>query len=152
MGNNIKNIEGVSLRKLNQFHDERGAVYHYINKSSPEFIDFGEIYFSKINLNIIKGWKCHSNSTQNMCVPFGSLKIMLFDNRPKSSTFKKLMEVFIDDSVNYSLLTIPPGIYYSFKCVANEFTILANIIDIEHENLNSLSIPLYNEFIPYKWD
>ena len=117
-------IGGVRLLKLNQFRDERGAVYQYIKKSSNEFDAFGEVYFSKILFNVVKGWKFHKESIQNLCVPYGKLRIVLFDDRIESSTRGMIDEILLDDTDEYYLLTIPPKIWYSFKSVSSDFHII----------------------------
>jgi dTDP-4-dehydrorhamnose 3,5-epimerase len=151
MGNSLKNIEGVNLTKLKQFHDERGAVYHYIKTSSPEFAGFGEIYYSKILSNVIKGWKLHKESTQNFCVPYGVLKIVLVDNRTNSTTYGNIIEIILNDSDHYYLLTIPPNIWYSFKSLSLDFTLLSNLINIEHNPSEGENLPLNSSKIQYKW-
>ncbi len=151
MGVINSNIDGVKLKKLNQFHDERGAVYHYIKTSSPEFAGFGEVYYSKILSNVIKGWKLHKESVQNFCVPYGILKIVLFDNRKNSKSSGIIDEIILNDSDHYYLLTIPPNIWYSFKSLSPDFTLLSNLINIEHNPSESENIPLNNPKIQYQW-
>ena len=151
MGYNLTNIEGVNLRKLNQFHDERGAIYHYIKTSSTEFAGFGEIYYSKIFANVVKGWKLHKESVQNFCVPYGALKIVLVDNRTNSPTYGIINEIILNDSDHYSLLTIPPNIWYSFKSLSPDFTLLSNLINIEHNPSEGENLPLNSPKIQYEW-
>jgi dTDP-4-dehydrorhamnose 3,5-epimerase len=151
MGNKITNIQGVSLRKLTQLHDERGAVYHYLKTTSPEFAGFGEIYYSKILSNIVKGWKMHKESIQNFCVPYGVLKIVLVDNRKDSPTVGTINEIILNDSDQYYLLTIPPNIWYSFKSLSPDFTLLSNFINIEHNPSEGENLPLNSPKIKYEW-
>mgnify|MGYP005654510719 FL=1 len=110
----IKLIDGIIITPLKQITDSRGAVFHVIKNNSKTFHGFGEAYFSKINENVIKGWKCHKLMKQNFCIPFGKLKLVLFDNRKNSSTYKQINEIIIDDCKNYNRITIPEKIYYSF--------------------------------------
>ena len=43
-------IDGVIITDLRKIPDERGAIFHMLRKNDKHFIEFGEIYFSKINL------------------------------------------------------------------------------------------------------
>ena len=86
-------IEGVVLTPLKQIKDERGAVFHVMKNNSDTFYSFGEAYFSKINENIVKGWKYHKEMKQNFCVPFGELKLVLFDDRVNSSSREIVNEI-----------------------------------------------------------
>ncbi len=151
MGDIKTNIDGVRLKKLNQHHDERGAVYHYIKNSSPEFAGFGEVYYSKILSNVVKGWKLHKESIQNFCVPYGILKIVLVDNRKNSKTCGIINEIILNDSDHYCLLTIPPNIWYSFKSLSPDFTLLSNLINIEHNPSEGENLPLNSPKMQYQW-
>ena len=49
---------------------------------------------------MIKGWHEHTKQTQNYCVIKGMIKLVLYDNRKNSETYKELNELFIGDK-NY---------------------------------------------------
>jgi len=144
-------IEGVVLTPLKQIKDERGAVFHVMKNNSETFFSFGEAYFSKINNGIIKGWKYHKKMKQNFCVPFGELKLVLFDDRTCSSTKGIVNEIILNDNKEYIRVTIPENIWYSFKCLNSDYCLLLNIANIKHSEYESLSLDLNNEIIPYKW-
>ena len=79
-------IDGVRIDPLRQIADERGAIYHLLRADDPAFERFGEIYFSVIYPGIIKGWHLHSRMTINYAVVDGNIKLVLYDQRPDSST------------------------------------------------------------------
>lgn len=154
MGDDVKRqskIDGVSITGLTQITDARGAVFHVIKSSSMTFKSFGEAYFSKVNFNVIKGWKYHKKMTQNFSVPYGRIKLVLYDMRPSSNTYGTIEEIYLDPSDNYVRVTIPPCILYSFKGISKSYSLLLNIADIEHDSFESESIDLFDNHIPYKW-
>lgn len=144
-------IEGLTITPLKQIADERGAVFHFLKSDSSNFKEFGEAYFSKINEGIIKGWKFHKRAYQNFCVPFGTVKIVVFDDREGSTTQGSIEEVILDDFNNYFLLSMPPGLWYSFKCESKDFALLSNIINITHSPEESKNLLLETKEIPYDW-
>ena len=144
-------IDGVILTNLKQIKDERGAVYHVMKNDSETFYSFGEAYFSKINKNIVKGWKYHKEMKQNFCVPYGKLKLVLFDNRVDSPSKGVINEIILSDNENYMRVTIPENIWYSFKCLSNDYCLLLNIANIKYMENESLQMALNNKIIPYKW-
>lgn len=146
-----KTINGVILTKLKQFKDERGAVFHVIKNDSESFYSFGEAYFSKINEEVIKGWKFHKEMKQNFCVPHGRLKLVLFDNRVNSKTRGDINEIILDNEENYIRVTVPENIWYSFKCISSEYCLLLNIANIKHDKEESMQMDLNNDIIPYEW-
>ena len=53
-------IEGVFIKPLKVFSDEKGRVMHMLRSDDDLFKKFGEVYFSIVNPSVIKGWKKHS--------------------------------------------------------------------------------------------
>ena len=145
-------IEGVIITNLPQHIDSRGAVFKYLSSNSSNFKLFGEAYFSKINKGVIKGWKLHKIANQNFTVPYGKVQIVLYDDREGSATRGNIEVFVLDDSENYKLLTLPNKIWYSFKSIANNFSILANISDTLHDPVESINQDLSSNEIPYDWE
>ena len=74
-------IDGVVVTELRQVVDERGAVLHHMRSDAPEFSAFGECYFSEMVPNAVKAWKCHQVQTQNLAVPVGRVRFVIYDDR-----------------------------------------------------------------------
>jgi dTDP-4-dehydrorhamnose 3,5-epimerase len=144
-------IRDVIVTNLKQIIDERGAVFHIMKKDSPTFNGFGEAYISKINHNVVKGWKFHKKMKQNFTVVFGSMKLVLYDDRKNSPTFGEINEIYLDDSNNYYRVTIPEKIWYSFQCLSTESCLLLNIANIQHDPKECINLDLENSKIPYNW-
>lgn len=145
-------IEGVIVKKLNKIPDERGCIMHMLRNDAPEFKQFGEIYFSTIYPGAIKGWHIHTKMTLNYAVPIGMIKLVLYDARENSSTKGALMELFIGEE-NYSLITIPPGIWNGFKGIGNKLALVANCATDPHDPTEIFRMdPLNNNIISYNWD
>ena len=143
-------IEGVVVTPLKQIIDLKGSVMHFIKKSDKSFSKFGEVYFSRINREIVKGWKLHKVANQNFCVPYGKVLIKIIDFRAESESYKQLDEIILDNKQNYFLLHIPAGLWYSFKCINNDYSLLANLSSIEHDKNEISEKSLDNNIFP-KW-
>ncbi len=144
-------IDGLLITPLKQIKDERGAVFHFLRCDSTNFKNFGEAYFSIVYPSVIKGWKIHTKIHQNLCVPHGQIKFVIFDNREYSSTKGVIKEIILDNDLNYNLLSMPNGLWYSFKCIGKDASIISNIIDSPHEPEESKVLPLNTNDIPYDW-
>jgi dTDP-4-dehydrorhamnose 3,5-epimerase len=81
----------------------------------------------------------------------GMIKLVLYDNRKNSETYKELNELFIGDK-NYVLVTIPPGIINGYKNICDEEAILANCSDLPHEPGEMIRYNPLESFIPYNWE
>lgn len=146
-----RKIVDLNITPLKQIFDDRGAVFHFLRSDSKNFKTFGESYFSIVNPSIIKGWKIHTKIYQNFCVPHGAVKFVVFDNRENSPTKGVIQEIILDNQLNYFLLSMPPELWYSFKCISKEASIISNIIDMPHSSDESKIMPIINNEIPYEW-
>ncbi len=88
-------IKGVAVHPLRRIPDERGMVMHMLRADAPHFERFGEIYFSTIYPNVVKGWHLHRRMTLNYAVVSGMIKLVLYDDREDSPTRSEVMELFV---------------------------------------------------------
>lgn len=145
-------IKGVKIKSLKKINDERGAVFQMIRRDDPNFNQFGEIYFSVVYPNIVKGWHLHTKMTLNYAVIHGMIKLVLFDDRKGSPTRGEIMEIFTGED-NYSLVTIPPEVWNGFKGIGVKPAIVANCATIPHDPKEIKRMdPLNNQLIKYNWD
>lgn len=143
-------IEGVRIQALRQIPDERGKIMHMMRCDQDGFKSFGEIYFSCVFPNVIKGWHIHTKMTLNYAVPHGHIKLVLFDDRPGSKTEGQLQEIFLGPD-NYQLVTIPPKVWNGFKGIGTVPAIVANCSDIPHDPEEIHRKDPFDASIPYDW-
>ena len=144
-------IQDVTIKILKKIPDERGSILPMMRVDDPDFEQFGEIYFSCVYPGVVKGWHLHTKMTLNYAVVFGMIKLVLYDDRPDSSTKGELMELFIGEE-NYSLVSIPPGVWNGFKGIGKEKAIVANCSTIPHDpNEIQRMDPFKNTLITYDW-
>lgn len=144
------NINGVIIQPLKQIRDERGSVMHMLRSDSPYYEQFGEVYFSTVKQGVVKAWKQHKVMTQNFAVPIGMIKIVIYDDRQKSTTKGNLLE--INTGMNhYSLVKIPAKVWYGFRGLDENFSLIANCTTIPHDDSEIIIVDYKNSDIPYKW-
>ena len=144
-------ITGVLITPLKILADNRGAVLHVIREDAQGFNGFGECYISEVKPQIVKAWKRHTRQTQNMTVPSGMLKLVLFDNRDDSPSKGKIEVWELGRPDNYYRITIPPHIWYGFTSISNETAMIVNCVDIPHAPDESVVLDINDPSIPYKW-
>jgi dTDP-4-dehydrorhamnose 3,5-epimerase len=147
----ISMINGVKIIPLRVFMDERGLVRHMLKATDPHFSQFGEIYFSEIFPGAIKGWHVHRKMELNYAVVYGNIKLVLYDARKNSPTYKELQEIFMGED-NYVLVKIPPHIVNGFKAIGNQKAIVANCADIPHDPDEIERFDPFDKMIGYCWD
>ena len=143
-------IDGVLINPLKQILDERGKIMHMLRNDDPHFEKFGEIYFSFVYPGIVKAWHLHKKMKLNYAVPYGNIKLVLYDDRKNSPSKGEIMELFLGPD-NYKLITIPPKVWNGFKGIGNKTNIVANCSTIPHNPDEIIRIDPFNNDIPYDW-
>ncbi len=143
-------IDGVVVTPLRQISDERGSVMHMLRADSPAFESFGEIYFSTVHPGAVKAWHLHHVMTLNYAVVSGKIKFVLFDAREGSATKGEVQEMFLSPE-NYSLVTVPPGVWNGFKGIGDATAIVANCPTIPHDPGEIERKSPTDESVPYDW-
>ena len=119
MGSEINNIQGVKITPLREISDSRGSVLHMLRSDADDFLDFGECYFSEVLPGAIKAWKYHYTQVQNIAVPSGLMRLVLFDGRDSSITYGNILELELGRPEAYKRVKIPPKIWYGFACLSS---------------------------------
>jgi dTDP-4-dehydrorhamnose 3,5-epimerase len=124
-----------------------------LRADDPHFLGFGEVYFSTIYRDVVKGWHRHHEMTLNYACPYGRIKLAMFDDRPNSPTRGRLMELFLGPD-SYLLVQIPPGIWNGFKGIGDTpLSIVANCCTHAHDPQANHTERLdpFDNHIPYDW-
>jgi len=142
-------IDGVTVVPLRRIPDERGTIYHMLRRDDPHFIDFGEIYFTSIYRDAIKGWHRHREMTLNYACIQGRIKLVLYDDRVGSATRGVLQEQFLGPD-DYSLVVIPPGVWTGMKGMT-DIALVANCATHPHDPGRTERLDPEDPSIPYDW-
>jgi dTDP-4-dehydrorhamnose 3,5-epimerase len=144
-------IDGVTIVPLREIADARGAVLHFMRADAPDFTRFGEAYFSEVAPGVVKGWKRHTRQTQNLTVPAGRIRLVLYDGRADSPTSGQIQTLELGRPDAYRRVRVPPGIWYAFGNIGAQPALLANCADLPHDPGESESKPLNDASIAYAW-
>ena len=144
-------IQGVSITELTQISDERGSILHVLRADDPGFLGFGECYFSEVLTGAVKAWKCHNLQTQEVAVPVGRIRMVIYDDREDAETKGQLQLLEMGRPDAYYRLQIPPGLWYGFQCISNGPALLVNCADLPHDPEEAKQRPMNDPGIPYQW-
>ena len=144
-------IEGVVIQPLKQIADKRGLVLHMLKNNSNLFKQFGEIYFSEIHSGLVKAWKRHKKQSQNLVVPLGKIRLVIYDDRPNSNTHGKIAQCKLGRPEDYRLIHIPPMLWYGFQGIGDQTSMIANYTDLPHDPEEMESLSSDTSQIPYQW-
>ena len=138
------------ITKLKIIQDDRGKVMHMLRKDSEVFKNFGEIYFSTIYFDKIKAWHLHKESTLNYTCVKGKVRLVLFDDRSDSLSKGSIQEIILSPN-DYNLVTIPNNIWNGFKGLDKDESIIANCLDMPHNENEMVRIDPFDKTIKYNW-
>jgi len=126
-----------------------GNVLHGLRKSDNEFLEFGEVYISKLNRGCIKGWKKHTSAYLNLIVTSGAVRFVALSVSPhKSGDVIKVLDICVDEN-NHGLLVVPPGFWLAFGVGCDNEATIINVSTEEHDPQESISMPF--EFFKDYW-
>ena len=117
----------IRIIKLKVIKNKKGDILKYLNKKSSFFKKFGESYFNEIFKNEIKGWNYHSKYTCLLSVIFGKIEF-----KYKKNLNGKTKKIILSRK-RFSLLIVPPKIWFSFKGLEKK-SIVINTIDGLHDD------------------
>ena len=147
-------IKGVKIKRLKVIPDERGRLMEILRNDDKLFEKFGQVYLTTAYPGVVKGWHYHKKQDDNMAVVKGMMKIVLFDGRKKSPTYKEINEFFAGQD-NPILVHIPRGVYHGFKCISEEEALVINIPTevYNYDNPDEFRLPPHNNnIISYNWE
>jgi dTDP-4-dehydrorhamnose 3,5-epimerase len=144
------NIEGLSVRKLKQIKDDNGMVMHMLKNRSDKLSNIKEVYFSLTYVNQVKAWKRHQKMSQQITVPMGEIKLVVYDDRVNSKTKGVVQELRVGIE-HYDLIKIPPMVWYGFHCVSSTDALIVNCPDLEHDPEEVDRLSSGDSYIPYEW-
>jgi len=119
-------VKQIAVTHLKRIPVLGGDVLQAMKQSDPGFVDFGEVYFSKIEKGAVKAWKRHLRMTLNIVVPVGAVQFVFVDD-------EGVTREEVAGAVEYIRLTVPPGIWFGFKGLVTPYSLLLNVADIPHD-------------------
>tara|TARA_B110000438_G_C15214159_1_gene394312 strand:- start:57 stop:482 length:426 start_codon:yes stop_codon:yes gene_type:complete len=124
---NQKLLKKIKVTPLKIIKLSEGNIMHALKKRELKNWSFKEAYFSKIKYGKIKAWKFHLKMTLNLVVPKGKVKFVFYS---KAENDFKVVEL---GEKKYSRLTVPPNIWFGFKGVDKNESIILNLANMQHD-------------------
>ncbi len=146
-------IDGVKTREVKNIITRNGHTTELFR------VDWGifsypieQIINVALRPQTISAWHMHKLQTDHIFVTYGTIKVVLFDDRQDSTT-KGQIDVFHLSLLRPMLLIIPPGIWHGVQNLSNEVSMFINFFDKQYNYKDPDEYYLnYNtNEIPYKF-
>lgn len=141
-------ISDITFDNLCQLNDDRGSVLHMIRAGNCDQIK--EVYLSEVLPGAIKAWKRHKVQTQRFAVPWGRVRLAVYDTRPASLTNGKFQVVDLGRPDKYCLIKIPPMLWYGFQGLEST-GLIVNCTDLAHDPDECERVDYRDERFPFVW-
>lgn len=129
-------IEGVMIKKLDKYADNRGYLIETFRIDQlAEGLRPQMSYVSYTRPGIARGPHEHREQTDIFCfIGPGSFKLKLWDNREGSPTYGNFMEIVggrenQNNRDNLISVIVPPGVVHGYKNISNEDGMVLNFPD-----------------------
>ena len=121
---------------LDEIKTEFSSIIKILDRKKSNYHGINEVYSTTIKKDVIRAWKKHTQMICNLIIVKGSVKFIFYDD-----SFEICEEVIINE-INKNILVIKPNIWFGFKGLEEENTII-NFSNIMHDE---------NEVIQIKYD
>jgi len=121
------NIEGIIIRKLNRYTDQRGWLIELFrhDELDPRYFPVMS-YISMTGPGIVRGPHEHVDQTDLFgFIGPSTFKVYLWDTRKNSPTFMKKQVILVGENNPASVL-VPPGIVHAYRNVGDEPGMVVN--------------------------
>ena len=140
-------LDDILVTQLSTIFTPGGNVSHVLKDTDSGFSGFAEAYFSRVKQDSTKAWKCHNAMTSNLVVVVGKVKFVFC---LKGSQGKNVFREEIVVASDPKRITVPPGIWFGFRGLSNEESLILNIANLKH-NSSEVSRLEFDAFT-YDWE
>src|SRR3954471_9514950 len=119
-------LDGVVIREVLHVPRDHGIITEtYRPEWDPTGLPVVHIYQSRLFPGAIGAWSCHVKSVDRLFVNQGHLKLVLYDGREESPTYRQLMELHIGDA-RPAFAVLPPGVWHGLQNLASFDALMLN--------------------------
>ncbi len=128
-------IEGVIIKKLNKYNDERGWLIEIWRKDDGVLDQAGKFFFpsmsyvSETKPGMVRGPHEHIKQSDGFVfIGPGSFELHLWDRRKNSNTKDEYVKIEVGEN-NPTMVIVPPGVVHGYKCISKIPAMCINLPD-----------------------
>jgi dTDP-4-dehydrorhamnose 3,5-epimerase len=146
-------IDSVKVHQQVTQQDDRGTLTElYSPYWNFDDIPLVFMYTVTIHPRKTKGWAVHYDQVDRYFFYQGYIKLVLYDDRPDSPTYKMINEIYFSE-LNRSIVLVPTHVYHAVQNVGTTEAMLISFPShpYNHEDPDKYTLPLENDLIPYRF-
>jgi dTDP-4-dehydrorhamnose 3,5-epimerase len=146
-------IEGVAVREVLHVPRDHGVITETFRPEwDPTGLPIVQIYQSRLYPGAIGAWSCHGTTIDRLFVNQGHVKVVLFDGREESRTYRRILELYVGDA-RPTFLVLPAGIWHGLQNLGPADALVINCPTkaYDYEDPDHYRLPFDSPEIPYAW-
>jgi len=146
-------IEGVVVREVLHVPRDHGVITEIFRPEwDPTGLPIVHIYQSRLFPAAIGAWSCHASTIDRLFVNQGHLKVVLYDGREESKTYRRIIELHVGDA-RPAFLVLPAGIWHGLQNLGPSDALVINCPTraYNYEDPDHYRLPFDSPEIPYTW-
>ncbi|HEX8154529.1 MAG TPA: dTDP-4-dehydrorhamnose 3,5-epimerase family protein [Thermoanaerobaculia bacterium] len=146
-------IDGLVIREVLHVPRDHGVITEtYRSEWDPTGAPLVHVYQSRLFPGAIGAWSCHMKTVDRLFVNQGHLKVVLYDGREESPTYRKLMELHVGDA-RPAFLILPIGVWHGLQNLGASDALVLNYPTnaYDYEDPDHWRLPYDSPEIPYRW-
>lgn len=146
-------LEGVLQKEVSNIITRNGVTTEMYRPEWPIGPDqVRHIIHAILRADAISAWHMHEHQTDTIFVTSGTIKLVLFDDRPGSAT-RGESNVFHLSRMRPTLITIPPGIWHGLQNIEKNESSFINYFNnpYNYSNPDEWRLPAETDKIPYRF-
>ena len=147
-------IDGVVAREVLHVPRDHGVITElYRTEWDPTGLPVVHAYQSRLYPGAIGAWSCHAHTIDRLFVNHGHLKVVLYDGREDSETFRQINEIHAGDA-RPTLLIIPVGVWHGLQNLGSTDALVINFPTraYDYDDPDHFRLPSDTPEIPYVWN
>ncbi len=143
-------IDGVKLKPLKVFCDDRGYLYETLTLKDKDAIKFAQSAVTMTYPGVIKAFHYHKKQDDVWAVVSGMAQVVLWDGRADSPTKGQTQLIFAGDD-NRVLITIPRGVVHGYRVLGTEPVVLVYYTSALYDPKDEYRIDFDDPRIGFDW-
>jgi len=146
-------IDGIVVREVLHVPRDHGIITEMFRTEwDPTGMPVVHIYQSRLFPGAIGAWSCHAKTVDRLFVNQGNLKVVLFDGREESPTYRRIAELYVGDA-RPTFVILPAGVWHGLQNIGSTDALVINYPTnaYNYEDPDHYRLPFDSPEIPYTW-
>lgn len=146
-------IDGVVVREVRHVPRDHGVITEIFRPEwDPTGLPIVHIYQSRLFPGAIGAWSCHATTIDRLFVNQGYLKVVLFDGREESPSYRRVVELHVGDA-RPAFVILPAGVWHGLQNLGSSDALVINCPTkaYNYEDPDHYRLPFDSPEIPYSW-